>query len=65
MFPVTSKLPKYLESWIVCIVDTLCATKEILDAVYLALKLKIINGKKRVCIQQFIYSFLYIFLIIK
>lgn len=65
MFPVTSKPPKYIESWIVCIIDTLCATKEILDAIYLALKLKIINGKKRVCVQQFIYSFLYIFLIIK
>lgn len=65
MFPITKIPPKYLESWIVCIVDTLCATKEMLDALYLAIKLKIINSKRKLCIWQFIYSFLYIFLIIK
>ena len=64
MFPVTSKPPKYIESWIVCIIDTLCATKEMLDAIYISIKLKILKGKKKVLVSQFVYSFLYILCII-
>lgn len=64
MFPVTNKAPRCLESWIVCIVDTLCATKEMLDALYIAIKLKILKGKKKVLVSQFVYSFLYILCII-
>ncbi len=63
MFPLTLQPPKYLESWIVCVIDTFCAIKEMLDALYITIKLKLIKGKKKILIPQFIYSFLYIFLI--
>lgn len=63
MFPLTLKPPKYFESMLVCIVDTLCAIKETLDALYITMKVKLIKGKKRILVPQFIYSFLYIFLI--
>ncbi len=29
MFPLTPKPPKYIESWILCVADTLCAVKEV------------------------------------
>lgn len=63
MFPLTTKPPAFFESWIVCIVDTLCATKEMLDALYITLKLKLIRGKRKVIFSQFIYSAIYVFLI--
>lgn len=65
MFPLTIKPPKYIETTVVCIVDKICATSEMLHAIFLKFKTWLITDREKINIPQFIYSFLYIFLILK
>ncbi len=65
MFPLTIKPPRYFETALVCMVDKVCATKEMLNAIYLKFKTWLMKDKEKINIPQFIYSFLYIFLILK
>lgn len=65
MFPLTITPPRYFETVILCLVDKACATSEMFKALYLKMKLKLLTDKERINVPQFIYSFLYIFLIFK
>lgn len=65
MFPLTPTLPRYPESLIVSTVDKFCATSETLHSIFFRFKMWLIHDKEKINIPQFIYSFMYIFLIIK
>ena len=65
MFPLTLRPPKYFETIIVCMIDKICATIETFNALNFRFKNILIQDNTKINIPQFIYSFMYIFLIFK
>lgn len=63
MFPLTIIPPRYIESFLLCLVDKCCATSEVLHAAKIYLESSIICKRRKILLSQFIYSFVFLILI--
>lgn len=65
MFPLNIMPPRYLESYVVTMVDKFCAFEEVAIYIYNMIAVWVIIMKKEIKYSEFLFSLIYISLIVK